>query len=335
MTHTATEHETASGETPRRLPRWFKRPLGKGAEYTRVKGLVKGLDLHTVCQEARCPNQGECWTIGTATFMILGDICTRGCRYCAVAKGTPQALDTDEPRRLAAAVRDMNLRHVVLTSVDRDDLADGGAAIWAECIRRIRETAPGTAVEVLIPDFRHAPGSALEAVMAERPDILNHNIETVPRLFPIARRGGDYEFSLGVLRRAKELQPGIPTKSGLMVGLGERDAEILQLLRDLRAADVDIVSMGQYLAPEKSAFYLPVDRFVTPEEFAGWTQTCRRLGFRHGECGPLVRSSYHAEQQAAGRRPSSVLGDIPDSVLGDVPGDVGGAPTAAPDHENA
>ncbi len=295
-------------ERPRRLPRWFKRPLGKGAEYTRVKGLVSGLDLHTVCQSARCPNQGECWTIGTATFMILGDVCTRGCRYCAVPKGRPPTLDLDEPRRLADAVRAMNLRHVVITSVDRDDLDDGGAAIWAESIRRIRETAPGTAVEVLIPDFRNAPPSALESVMAERPDILNHNIETVPRLFPVARKGGDYAFSLDVLRRAKSLQPDIPTKSGMMVGLGETDAEVLGVLHDLRAVDVDIVTIGQYLAPEQSGFYLPVDRFVTPEEFAEWTRTCRRLGFRHGECGPLVRSSYHAEQQAGGQRPSEALG---------------------------
>jgi lipoic acid synthetase len=304
--HTTTEHQ-ADGRR-RRLPKWFKRPLGKGEDYTRVKGLVQGLDLHTVCQEARCPNQGECWTIGTATFMILGDVCTRGCRYCAVSKGKPPTLDLDEPQRLAQAVRDMDLRHVVITSVDRDDLDDGGAAIWAECIRRIREVAPGTAVEVLIPDFRNAPDSALEAVMAERPDILNHNIETVPRLFPVARKGGDYEFSLDVLRRAKALQPDIPTKSGMMVGLGETDPEILQVLHDLRAVDVDIVTIGQYLAPEQSAFYLPVDRFVTPEEFVEWTRTCRRLGFKHGECGPLVRSSYHAEQQAMGQRPSDVLG---------------------------
>ncbi len=289
-----------------RLPKWFKVPLGRGEEYTRVKDLVKDLDLHTVCQEARCPNQGECWTIGTATFMILGDVCTRGCRYCAVSKGKPPTLDLGEPLRLAEAVREMNLRHVVITSVDRDDLPDGGASLWAESIRRIRELAPGTAVEVLIPDFRNAPESALEAVMAERPDILNHNIETVPRLFAMARKGGDYEFSLDVLRRAKALCPEIPTKSGMMVGLGETDPEILQVLQDLRAADVDIVSMGQYLAPERTPFYLPVDRYVTPDEFKEWTRACRRLGFRHGECGPLVRSSYHAEEQAAGRRPSEV-----------------------------
>ncbi len=314
---TATTHPDGSahadGEKRRRLPKWFKRPLGKGAEYTRVKSLVKDLDLHTVCQEARCPNQGECWTIGTATFMILGDVCTRGCRYCAVTKGKPPTLDLGEPLRLAEAVRDMNLRHVVITSVDRDDLPDGGAAIWAESIRRIRELAPGTAVEVLIPDFRHAPESALEAVMDERPDILNHNIETVPRLFAVARKGGDYEFSLDVLRRAKALQPDIPTKSGMMVGLGETDPEILQVLHDLRAVDVDIVSMGQYLAPERTPFYLPVDRFVTPDEFMEWTRTCRQLGFRHGECGPLVRSSYHAEQQAAGRRPSETLSEGSDA----------------------
>lgn len=287
----------------RRLPPWFRRPLGGGPEYAKLSSLVGGLGLHTVCQSARCPNQGECWTLGTATFMLLGDVCTRGCRYCAVPKGRPQPLDLDEPRRVAGAVLAMNLRHAVLTSVDRDDVPDGGAAVWAATIREIRRAAPGCAVEVLIPDFRRSVPEALGVVLAERPDIVNHNIETVPRLFPLARKGGDYRFSIEFLRRAKAMLPDRPTKSGMMLGLGERDDEVRAVLADLRGAGVEIVSMGQYLAPERNAFYLPVHRFVTPDEFAAWAAYGRDLGFRHVEAGPLVRSSYHAESQAGGTRP--------------------------------
>jgi lipoic acid synthetase len=294
---------TTTTEPRRRLPPWFKRPLGGGPEFAKLTSLVGDLGLHTVCQSARCPNQGECWTIGTATFMILGDICTRGCRYCAVPKGKPLAADLGEPARVGHAVVTMNLRHAVITSVDRDDLPDGGAAIWAETIREIRKASPGCAVEVLIPDFRKSAAGALEVVMAARPDILNHNIETVPRLFPMARKGGDYEFSIDLLRRAKAISPATPTKSGIMLGLGERDDEIRQVLGDLRAAGVEIVSMGQYLAPERNAFYLPVARFVHPDEFAAWARYGKDLGFRHVEAGPLVRSSYHAEKQAGGKRP--------------------------------
>jgi lipoic acid synthetase len=292
-------------DAPRRprLPPWFRRPLGGGEQFARLSSLVDGLDLHTVCQSARCPNKGECWTLGTATFMILGDVCTRGCRYCAVPKGRPQPLDLDEPRRVGEAVFAMNLRHAVITSVDRDDVPDGGAAVWAATIREIRRRAPGCAVEVLIPDFRKSAPGSLEVVLAESPDIVNHNIETVPRLFPLARKGGDYRFSLDLLRRAKQVLPERPTKSGIMVGLGERDDEIRAVLADLRAAGVEIVSMGQYLAPEKNAFYLPVQRFVHPDEFAEWTRVGREMGFRHVEAGPLVRSSYHAEKQAGGERP--------------------------------
>ena len=290
-----------------RLPRWFRRPLGKGEEFKRLNELVNGLDLHTVCQSARCPNRGECWSVGTATFMILGEICTRGCRYCAVKKGKPLPLDLDEPRRVAEAVVAMNLRHVVITSVDRDDLADGGSEVWAETIRAVRELAPGCAVEVLIPDFKNNPPSALETVMAARPDILNHNIETVPRLFPMARKGGDYQVSLDVLRRCRELQPDIPTKSGMMLGIGEEEHEVRQVLQDLRAHGVELVTLGQYLQPEASEFYLPVNRFVTPEEFDEWARYGKEeLGFRHVESGPLVRSSYHAEEQAGGQRPRPV-----------------------------
>jgi lipoyl synthase len=294
---------TTSTEPRRRLPPWFKRPLGGGPEFAKLSSLVGDLGLHTVCQSARCPNQGECWTIGTATFMILGDICTRGCRYCAVPKGKPLAVDTDEPARVGHAVVSMNLRHAVITSVDRDDLPDGGAAIWAETIRSIRAASPGCAVEVLVPDFRKSEAGALETVMAAKPDILNHNIETVPRLFPLARKGGDYEFSIDVLRRAKAISPATPTKSGIMMGLGERDDEVRRVLGDLREAGVEIVSMGQYLAPERNAFYLPVARFLHPDEFAAWARYGKDLGFRHFEAGPLVRSSYHAEKQAGGKRP--------------------------------
>lgn len=290
-----------------RLPRWFRRPLGRGEEFKRLNTLVDGLDLHTVCQSARCPNRGECWSVGTATFMILGEICTRGCRYCAVKKGKPLPLDLDEPRRVAEAVVAMNLRHVVITSVDRDDLEDGGAGVWAATIDAVREMAPGCAVEVLIPDFRNNPPWALEQVMAAKPDILNHNIETVPRLFPMARKGGDYQASLDVLERCRELQPDIPTKSGMMLGLGEEEAEVRQVLRDLRRVGVELVTLGQYLQPESNAFYLPVHRFVTPAEFDEWARWGKEeLGFRHVESGPLVRSSYHAEEQAGGERPRPV-----------------------------
>ena len=286
-----------------RLPPWFRRPLGGGEQYAKLNALVDDLGLHTVCKSARCPNLGECWTLGTATFMILGDVCTRGCRYCAVPKGRPQPLDLDEPRRVGEAVLAMNLRHAVITSVDRDDVPDGGASVWAGTIREIRRAAPRCAVEVLIPDFRRSAPGSLETVLAERPDIVNHNIETVPRLFPLARKGGDYRFSLDVLRQAKRVVPDRPTKSGMMLGLGERDDEVRTVLADLREAGVEIVSMGQYLAPERNAFYLPVHRFVHPDEFAAWARYGRdELGFRHVEAGPLVRSSYHAESQAGGER---------------------------------
>ena len=291
----------------RRLPKWLKVPLGGGPEYARLNGLVDSLELNTVCQSAKCPNRGECWSAGTATFMILGNLCTRGCRYCAVPKSkTPLPLDMSEPERVAEAVLKMNLRHAVITSVDRDDVADGGASVWAATIQAIREQAPKCAVEVLVPDFRNCTSEALETVLAAKPDIFNHNIETVPRLFPKARMGGDYAFSLSVLRRAKELAPDIPTKSGMMLGLGEEAHEIKQVLIDLRECGVELITMGQYLAPEQNAFYLPVDRFVTPLEFEQWAEYGRELGFRHVESAPLARSSYHAEKQANGERPNPV-----------------------------
>ncbi len=285
----------------KRLPPWLKVPLGGGEKYAHLRGLVRDLGLHTVCESARCPNLGECWSAGTGTFMILGNICTRGCRYCAVPKGRPEALDLDEPRRVAGAVRAMGLRHVVVTSVDRDDVPDGGASIFAEVVRRVHAECPGTRVELLIPDFRFCKTDALAVVMEAGPDFLNHNIETAPRLFPSARKGGSYEVSLRLLADCVRRWPGIPTKSGMMLGLGETDAEIEGVLRDLRGAGVRILTLGQYLQP--GVGYLPVEKFYTPEEFVAWRDRAVALGFDHCESGPLVRSSYHAERQAldAGR----------------------------------
>ncbi len=298
---------TPSGK--RRLPRWFRRPLGSGKDYRNVARLVGDLALNTVCESARCPNRGECWSAGTATVMILGNVCTRNCRYCSVPKGKPLPLDWDEPERVGLAVRDMNLRHAVITSVDRDDVPDGGARIWAETIRAIRRHSPGTAVEVLIPDFKNSDPGSLDLVMEARPDILAHNVETVQRIYPLARPAGSYEAAMATLRRARELQPDVPTKTGIMLGLGEKEAEVKAVLADLRDADVGIVTLGQYLAPEMNGYYLPIDRFVTPEEFDAWGAYGRDLGFRHVESGPLVRSSYHAEKQADGHRPAESAAD--------------------------
>ena len=283
-------------EPRKRLPPWLKVPLGGGEQFAHLKGLVKDLGLHTVCESARCPNIGECWSAGTGTFMILGNLCTRGCRYCAVPKGKPEPLDLDEPVRVAEAVKAMGLRHVVVTSVDRDDVADGGASIFAGVVREVRRLSPGTKVELLIPDFRFSKVDALATVMDAGPDVLNHNIETVPRLFPRARKGGDYRDSLRLLDDARTRWPAIPTKSGMMLGLGEEDGEIERVLRDLREAGVRILTLGQYLQPGLS--YLPVERFYTPGEFASWKTRAEALGFDHVESGPLVRSSYHAERQA-------------------------------------
>ncbi len=280
----------------KRLPPWLKVPLGGGEKFAHLRGLVKGLGLNTVCESARCPNLGECWSAGTGTFMILGNICTRGCRYCAVPKGRPEPLDLDEPRRVAEAVKAMGLRHIVVTSVDRDDVPDGGASVFADLVRRVHADCPGTRVELLIPDFRFCKVDALAVVMESGPDFLNHNIETVPRLFPSARKGGSYEASIRLLSDCVRRWPEVPTKSGLMLGLGETEPELLGVLGDLRAAGVRILTIGQYLQP--GAGYLPVERFYTPEEFAAWGTRARGMGFDHCESGPLVRSSYHAERQA-------------------------------------
>jgi lipoic acid synthetase len=257
---------------------------------------MRSMELHTVCEEARCPNIGECWGHGTATFMILGDICTRACRYCAVTSGKPHTLDLVEPRRVAEAVQTMGLRHAVVTSVDRDDLPDGGASLFAATIRKIHELNPDCAVEVLIPDFQGSE-EALQAVMDARPEILNHNIETVPRVFRRVRPGrSKYQTSIELLRRAKQMAPDGLTKSGLMVGLGESREEVLGTMRDLRDAGVDILTVGQYLRPTPK--HVPIDRYYHPDEFAALRQEGFAMGFSHVESGPLVRSSYHAHEQS-------------------------------------
>ena len=276
------------------LPPWFKIRLREGPGYREIRRLTKELNLHTICEEARCPNVWECWNSRTATFLILGDICTRRCHYCAVTTGRPHPLDEAEPERVAAAVKALDLRHAVLTSVNRDELPDGGARIFAETIRAVRRELPACTVEVLIPDFL-GDEAALETVLAAQPDILNHNIETVPRLFASVRPQGRYPLSLALLQAAS--RRGAVTKSGLMVGLGETREEVLAVMRDLRGAGCSIMSIGQYLQPTTA--HWPVTRFYSPEEFDLFQEEGRALGFRHVESGPLVRSSYHAEQQAS------------------------------------
>ncbi len=279
-------------------PPWLRVRLPGGPEYARVRGLMAALDLHTVCAEARCPNVGECWSHGTATFMILGRVCTRACGFCAVETGRPGgAPDADEPRRVAEAVAHLGLRHVVVTSVARDDLSDGGAAAFASTIEAIRERCPDTAVEVLIPDFR-GDGGALREVLAAGPDICNHNVETCRRLTPRVRARARYERTVELLGRARAWgRPELRTKSGFMVGLGETWGECLEIMDDLRGAGVDILTIGQYLRPTPA--HLPLRRYYTPQEFAALKAEALVRGFRHCESGPLVRSSYHAHEQAA------------------------------------
>jgi len=273
----------------RERPDWLKVKLPAGESYARLKALVMDRRLHTVCEEARCPNMGECWNSGTATFMILGDVCTRSCGFCAVKTGRPGSLDTDEPYRVAEAIHLMGVRHAVITSVNRDELPDGGAAIFAETIRQARNVNPGVRIEVLIPDFRGVRW-ALQLVIDERPDILNHNTETVPRLYARVRPQAKYPRSLEVIRRGHDA--GMVTKSGLMLGLGEREEEVIAVMRDLREHGCDILTLGQYLRPTMD--HLPVERYVTPGEFNAYRDEGLRIGFRHVESGPLVRSSYHA-----------------------------------------
>jgi lipoic acid synthetase len=272
-------------------PKWLRAPAPAGANYQELRGLIDRLRLHTVCESAACPNVGECWNQRTATFMILGNVCTRRCGFCAVQKGAPLPVDYDEPQRVAEAVAAMGLKFAVITSVNRDDRADGGAELFAMVIRAIRNRIPGCGVEVLIPDFQGSH-DAVEIVMEAAPDVLNHNTETVPRLYRQVRLGARYERSLDVLAYAKQIAPATPTKSGLMLGLGEKPREVLDVMRDLRASRVDILTLGQYLRP--SAKHLPIVRYVPPEEFDEFRLAGREMGFAHVEAGPLVRSSYHA-----------------------------------------
>ena len=279
---------------PERKPSWLKVKAPGGPHYLRLKNLMRELDLHTVCEEARCPNVGECWEHGTATFMILGDVCTRNCAYCAVAHGRPPKYDITEPSRVAEAIGEMRLQHAVITSVDRDDLPDFGAYIFAETIRQIKQRLPDCSVEVLVPDFQGNEDS-IRAVLEAGPDIYNHNTETVPRLYKRCRPGGRYERVMQIFRTAKRLAPNIPTKTGIILGMGETLEEVEIVMRDLRAVDVDILTLGQYLRPSES--HHPIDRYVTPEEFRRMREIGMAMGFRHVESGPLVRSSYHAWEQ--------------------------------------
>ncbi len=286
-------------EAPRPMdspkPPWLKVRAPGGPNFLRLKGLMRQWNLHSVCEEAHCPNVGECWEELTATFMILGDVCTRNCGYCAVAHGRPVWEDREEPERVGRAVRELGLEHAVITSVNRDDLADGGAAHFAATIRAVRRHAPACRVEVLIPDFQ-GNAEALQAVIEAAPDVLNHNTETVPRLYKVARHGGRYERTLDLFRRARQAAPELVTKSGIMLGLGEERSELLATMRDLRAVDVKILTLGQYLRP--SPRHLPVDRYYRPEEFLELAEAGRAMGFTHVEAGPLVRSSYHAKRQS-------------------------------------
>jgi lipoic acid synthetase len=281
---------------PLAKPDWIRVRLGNGERFQEIKRILREHRLHTVCEEASCPNIGECFGKGTATFMILGDLCTRRCPFCDVAHGKPLAPDADEPANLARTIAALKLRYVVITSVDRDDLRDGGAAHFAECIRAVRGVSPQTRIEVLVPDFRGRLEIALDVLSAAPPDVMNHNLETVPRLYRQARPGADYANSLKLLKDFKSRFPAIPTKSGLMLGLGETDDEILSVMADLRAHDVEMLTIGQYLQP--SPHHLPVTRYVEPAVFDEFARTAGELGFAHAACGPLVRSSYHADEQA-------------------------------------
>jgi lipoyl synthase len=284
---------------PERKPSWLKVKAPGGPNYLRLKHMMRELDLHSVCEEAHCPNVGECWEHGTATFMILGDVCTRNCAYCAVSHGRPPKYDISEPDRVAEAIAQMNLQHAVITSVDRDDLPDFGAYIFAETIRQIHARVPNCSVEVLVPDFQGNEDS-IRAVLEAGPEIYNHNTETVPRLYKKARPGGRYLRVLEIFRFAKRIAPEIPTKTGMILGMGETIGEVVEVMKDLRTVDVDILTLGQYLRPSDS--HIALDRYVTPEEFRELYEIGMSLGFRHVESGPLVRSSYHAweQVQAAG-----------------------------------
>jgi len=281
---------------PLRKPDWIRVRAASSPRFQEIKRILREHKLHTVCEEASCPNIGECFGKGTATFMIMGDVCTRRCPFCDVGHGRPLPLDADEPANLAKTIAAMALRYVVITSVDRDDLRDGGAQHFVDCIRAVRERSPATQIEVLVPDFRGRMERALAILEAAPPDVMNHNLETVPRLYRQARPGADYAHSLALLREFKGRVPGVPTKSGLMVGLGETDDEILAVMRDMRAHDIDMLTIGQYLAPSNA--HLPVRRYVHPDTFWMFGAEARRMGFSHAAVGALVRSSYHADEQA-------------------------------------
>ncbi|HUW49857.1 MAG TPA: lipoyl synthase [Sulfuricella sp.] len=281
---------------PLRKPSWIRAQAPTSAKYQEIKQILRERNLHTVCEEASCPNIGECFSHGTATFMILGDLCTRRCPFCDVAHGTPLPPDLQEPEQIASSVALMGLKYVVITSVDRDDLRDGGAGHFAACIRAVRAQSPQTRIETLVPDFRGRLDAALEALSNDLPDVLNHNLETVPRLYKQARPGADYAHSLQLLQTFKQRHPGISTKSGLMVGIGETDEEILEVMRDLRAHGVEMLTIGQYLQPTRH--HLPVTRFVEPAQFDRFAAAATEMGFSNAACGPMVRSSYHADRQA-------------------------------------
>ncbi len=292
-----TEREEAAAggsQRPRRRPEWIKVRVPKGRNYEFLKDLMRSKQLHTVCEEAMCPNIGECWGSGTATFLIMGDTCTRSCGFCDIKTGRPGPLDWEEPERVAQAVRQMNLQHVVITSVNRDERKDGGAPIFALLIQRIREVQPGCSIEVLIPDFKGSE-EALKIVMDARPEILNHNVETVPRLFRKVQPQDHYEWAMATLGNAKRMEPEVLTKSGIMLGLGETFDEVVEVMRDLAALKVDILTIGQYLQPSQK--HLPIERYYPPDEFDALKNIGLELGFRWVESGPLVRSSYRAEQQ--------------------------------------
>ncbi len=281
---------------PQKKPDWIRVKAASSPRFQEIKRILRDNNLHSVCEEASCPNIGECFSKGTATFMIMGDLCTRRCPFCDVAHGRPKPLDQDEPRHLGETIAALRLKYVVITSVDRDDLRDGGSQHFVDCIRAVRELSPETKIEILTPDFRGRLDRALEILNTCPPDVMNHNLETVPRLYKQARPGSDYHHSLKLLKDFKTLHPNNPTKSGLMLGLGETDEEILAVMRDLREHNVDMLTLGQYLQP--SAHHHPVMRFVPPDGFKEFERHAMAMGFAHAACGPMVRSSYHADQQA-------------------------------------
>ena len=283
-------------ETKLKKPEWIRAKLPSGGQFMEIKRILREQKLHTVCEEASCPNIGECFSKGTATFMIMGDICTRRCPFCDVGHGRPNPLDPDEPKHLAETVAALKLKYVVITSVDRDDLRDGGAGHFADCIKAIRELSPSTQIEVLVPDFRGRLDVALEILAATPPDVMNHNLETAPRLYKQARPGADYKHSLELLKRYKALRPDVATKSGIMVGLGEDDEEVREVMRDMREYDIDMITIGQYLQPTDG--HLPVLRYVSPQMFKTFETEALDMGFKHAAVGAMVRSSYHADEQA-------------------------------------